>query len=1021
LLIFTVCINIYPVFASDYETVKITNFRVEQPAGINDKSRQIKGLSSDLDRLYKLYAGNKEYQQFARQSDLRLIGDRVVVTILPKPGITTADIDENNLKASGLRIQAKAKHSMSVEIPIRELENVATAIKELGVITLPIKPVEHAVTSQGVALMNADEWQLSGYGGSGVKIAVIDGGFDSLTEAQTSGDIPSSYYSCNFTVSGFQATTPHGTAVTEAIFDLVPQAEFYLFKIAYSADFENAKDSCIKYDIDIINHSMGWYNASYYDGTGIICETADSAISNGITWVNSAGNEAQYHYRSVFDDDGSGAHDFSGSGGNINYFGPGTGPATVISTGSQIVVYLNWDAYPTTTEDYDLYLYYYTGSSWSLVDSSTNDQAGSGYPYPTERISHVTTHTAPYGVVVREASTTTDHDFTLFSNRIAPFNYQTASSSITDPASAENVVSVGAIDRNDYTSGPQEDFSSQGPTTDDRVKPDVAAPDNCLSYAYGGNWYGTSLSSPHTAGVCALIKSRYPGYSNSDIRNYLYNNCTVDLGTSGKDNIYGWGKIVMPDISLTVVSPNGGEIWQVGSSHDITWSSSGTSGDVRIEYSTNNGSSWTEEVASTSDDGTYSWTIPDAPSDSCLVRITDTIGSPSDTSDAIFEIFSTPFITVGSPNGGENWQVESSHDITWISGGTSGDVQIEYSTNNGSSWTEEVASTPDDGTYSWTIPDAPSDSCFVRITDTDGSPSDTSNAIFTISPIPFITVGSPDGGEDWQAGSSHDITWTSIGTSGGVQIEYSIDSGSSWSDVIASMPDTGVYPWTIPDAPSDSCLVRIADTAFGGPSDTSDALFTISSAPYITVISPNGGEDWQAGSSHDITWTSIGTSGGVRIEYSTNNGSSWSNIIASIPADTEAYSWTIPDTPSDSCLMRITDTVGSPSDTSDSMFTISPVTSIPISKLPEVYSFYVKRITGSNQFEIKYALPERAKFILEVYDIKGTKIKEFSEESTAGFYSRKIDMSGKPAGVYFIRMEANGKKFSKTNKVVLLK
>jgi len=1012
---FIFIVNSKSIFAKEFEQIRITDFRVESSPEIDHKSRQIKNLSSRLDRLYKLHAEKGEYIQFAKQSKLQLIEDRVVVTILSRPGITTADIDENNLRAFGSRIQAKAKHSMSVEIPISELENVSNAINGLGVISPPMRPKEYAVTSEGVALMNADYWHSAGDSGSGVKVAVIDGGFISLTDAQTNGDIPSSYVSQDFTGTGFEAGTPHGTAVAEAIFDLVPKAEFYLYKIANSINLANAKDSCISKGVDIVNHSMGWYNASYYDGTGIICAIADDAISNSISWVNSAGNEAETHYRSVFADVG-GTHDFSGSGGNINYFGPGNGSAYNIPAGYSIDVFLNWDAYPTTTEDYDLVLYCDTGSGWIPVASSTNDQTNGTYPYPTEQISYVAEYTAPYGVVVREDSTTMDHDFTLF-NWIASFNYQTASSSITDPTSATDVISVGAIDRTYYTSGPQEDFSSQGPTTDGRTKPDVTAPDNCNSYAYG-YWYGTSLSSPLTAGICALIKSRYPGYSNSDIRNYLYSNCTVDLGTAGKDNIYGWGKVVMPDIALTVTSPNGGENWYVDSTYDVTWTSSGTSGGLHIEYSTNNGSNWSDVITSTPDTGAYSWTIPDAPSDSCLVRITDTIGSPSDTGDAVFTISPIPYITVATPNGGEEWQVGSSHDVTWTSSGTVDSVHIEYSINNGSSWSDVIASTPDTGAYSWTIPDAPSDSCLARITDRDGSPSDTSDAVFTISPIPYITVATPNGGENWQVGSSHDVTWTSSGTVDSVHIEYSINNGSSWSDVIASTPDTGAYSWTIPDTPSDSCLARITDRD-GSPSDTSDAVFTISPIPYITVITPNGGEDWGTGYSHNITWSSIGTSGNVQIEYSINNGSSWSDVIASIP-DTGAYSWTIPDTTSDSCFVRITDTDGSPSDTCDSIFAIVPVTSVPISKLPEVYSFDVKGITGSNQFEIKYALPEKAKFTLEVYDITGKIVRKFSKEEQPGFYSGKIDMRGTPAGVYFLRMEANGKKFTQTKKVVFV-
>jgi predicted NUDIX family NTP pyrophosphohydrolase len=376
------------------------------------------------------------------------------------------------------------------------------------------------------------------------------------------------------------------------------------------------------------------------------------------------------------------------------------------------------------------------------------------------------------------------------------------------------------------------------------------------------------------------------------------------------------------------------------------------------------------------------------------------------------------FITVTSPNGGEEWKVDSIYNITWASSNTSGNVNIAYSTDNGSNWIEIADSTEDDSTYSWIIPDTPSDSCLVRITDTDGSPSDTSDAVFRISPVPFITVTSPNGGEDWQVGSNHDITWVSAGTSGAVNIEYSTNNGSDWTEIIASMPDSGIYPWTIPDTPSDSCLVRISDTA-GTLSDTSDGVFTISSIPFVTLTSPNGGEQWRADSTCDITWLSTGTSGAVNIEYSTNNGSDWTGIIASMP-DSGIYPWIIPDTPSDSCLVRITDTDGSPSDTSDAVFAILPVSAVPEPELPKVYSMSVKGIATNNRLEVRYGVPEKAKVRFWVYDIKGTKVEEFSEESPAGFYSVRINMSGKPAGVYFLKMEANGRKFLKTSKFVLM-
>ncbi|MEJ2356116.1 MAG: leucine-rich repeat domain-containing protein, partial [candidate division WOR-3 bacterium] len=190
--------------------------------------------------------------------------------------------------------------------------------------------------------------------------------------------------------------------------------------------------------------------------------------------------------------------------------------------------------------------------------------------------------------------------------------------------------------------------------------------------------------------------------------------------------------------------------------------------------------------------------------------------------------------------------------------------------------------------------------------------------------------------------------------------------------------------------------------------------------PYIRVTSPNGGENWQVDSTYDITWTSISTTGNVRIEYSTDNGFSWIQTAGST-VDDGSYSWRIPDMPSDSCLVRVKNWSGNPSDISNSVFSILSSSAALPAKLPEVYSLEVKGITADKTLELRYAFPEKAEFKLEVYDIKGTKVNEFSGESPAGFYSRRIDMNGKSAGVYFLRIEANGKKFTQINKVLLVK
>jgi len=102
-----------------------------------------------------------------------------------------------------------------------------------------------------------------------------------------------------------------------------------------------------------------------------------------------------------------------------------------------------------------------------------------------------------------------------------------------------------------------------------------------------------------------------------------------------------FGKIVLdPDLTyILVTSPNGGEYWKVPSSQTITWTSHNVSGDVKIEISTDTGTSWTTIASSITNSGSYPWS-PTAQfiSNQCLVKIT----SLSNTT--IFDQSDAPFI-----------------------------------------------------------------------------------------------------------------------------------------------------------------------------------------------------------------------------------------------------------------------------------------------------------------------------------------------------------------------------------------
>jgi hypothetical protein len=107
----------------------------------------------------------------------------------------------------------------------------------------------------------------------------------------------------------------------------------------------------------------------------------------------------------------------------------------------------------------------------------------------------------------------------------------------------------------------------------------------------------------------------------------------------------------------------------------------------------------------------------------------------------------------------------------------------------------------------------------------DSETSDEASATPTI-PSTMITVTSPNGGESWAPGSSHNITWTSSGISN-VNIEYSTNSGSSYTTVIASTANTGSYAWTIPTITSATCLVRVSDASNSSNHDANVSAINI--------------------------------------------------------------------------------------------------------------------------------------------------------------------------------------------------
>ena len=412
---------------------------------------------------------------------------------------------------------------------------LATLLARLPSNVLARFPYHHeavAVTGQGVAKTGAADMQTTGNTGVGVKIGVIDLGFASLSNAQSTGDLPANLSIVDYTGTGTGGTN-HGTSVAEIAHEMAPGAALYLAKVNTEVQLAQALNDMAAAGVKVINHSVAWFGAAFYDGTGPICDTANSADSKGIQWVNAMGNSRQAHYLGTFTDaDADLRHEFA-SGQNYN--------TITLTANTAVSLIFNWNAYPTTTTvDYNLYLYNGNpDSGGTVVASSLNKQASgrNSFPYPYEAINYTPTTSGTYYIVVNKVSASTPNlPLTLFSTGPALGKYTTASS-ILQPADCANVLGVGAVDLNDAA----EYFSSEGPTTDGRAKPEISAP-NRVQTSLTSVFAGTSASSPHAAGAAALLLARNPTLSPPQLRAAMQT-AVKDVGTVGFDYRTGFGRI----------------------------------------------------------------------------------------------------------------------------------------------------------------------------------------------------------------------------------------------------------------------------------------------------------------------------------------------------------------------------------------------------------------------------------------------------------------------------------------------
>ncbi len=443
-----------------------------------------------------------------------------------------------SLEDHGIKVTAVNGLMMDIAIPLDLLEASLesdepgqifmdiSGLEQIIRIQLPIRAIEDvgSIETEGTAVIGSDKWNAVGLTGKGVKIGVLDVGFDGY-KVLLGSDLPDSVQTQSF-IYGMEIDgtgTQHGSAVAEIIHDVAPDAELIFACYQTDAEKQSAVDWLMSQGVDMISSSTGSIFGRR-DGTGELAVMVDEVFTQDVLWVNSSGNTGNTHYRAVFSDrDGDGYHEFEP---NDEYMGFSPIGGAALS--------LTWDDWDELRQDYDFFIYDSEGEEIaSAVDAQNGPGSDAG-----EFIYYEFEDEGPYYMAIFAADVDRAVTFDFFL-RDGIIEYFTPEYSVNTPGDSNSALTVGAIN---WESGVLEDYSSRGPTTDGRLKPELVAPAGVSSAAYGETWDGTSASCPHVSGAAALVMQAFPDYSAQQVKDFLIEH-TIDLEDNGADFLTGYGAL----------------------------------------------------------------------------------------------------------------------------------------------------------------------------------------------------------------------------------------------------------------------------------------------------------------------------------------------------------------------------------------------------------------------------------------------------------------------------------------------
>ncbi|MPZ98731.1 MAG: S8 family serine peptidase [Dehalococcoidia bacterium] len=382
-----------------------------------------------------------------------------------------------------------------------------------------VVPLQTGTTA--LEIMGADRWHAAGFTGHGVKVAILDRGFNGYLDAMGT-TLPA-----NVTVQSFRAdasvgaATDHGLRVAEIVHRVAPGAQLYLVNFDTVTELSAAVDYLIEQEVAVVSFSLGYIHNGPGDGTGAVNEIVSRGTAAGQSWAVASGNWAEQHWAGPFrDTDGDSVHEFDSGSQQIGHH---------FNAGDLILVSLRWDdEWGAACSDYDIEVF---GPGGALVGASRDIQDCEGDP--VEDLQVLATEAGTYRLRIIEAHAEGTRQLDLMvvgsPDRGHPLEFAVAGGSLAEPADHPGVVTVGALGNISDGLLMEADFSSRGPTLDGRPKPNVLAPtglccgDPSIVASQADAFAGTSAAAPHVAGGLALLSEAFPGSTRSELTGRLLN------------------------------------------------------------------------------------------------------------------------------------------------------------------------------------------------------------------------------------------------------------------------------------------------------------------------------------------------------------------------------------------------------------------------------------------------------------------------------------------------------------------